>query len=58
MKTRNPWHGRGIDVKEESWDEGRVVLITKSFYEMQEQKAKCCAIKGFEEGMYPQTPLQ
>lgn len=58
MKTRNPQRGGTEDVKEQSWDEGRVVLITKNFYEMHEQKANCCVIKRFEEGMYPQTPCQ
>lgn len=45
-------------MKEESWDERRVVLIAKNLYEMHEQKANCCAIKSFEESMYPQTPRQ
>lgn len=53
MKTRNPWHGGIEGMKEETWDEKWVVLITKKIYEMHEQKVNLFAIKGFEESMDP-----
>lgn len=40
-------------MKEEHGDERGVVLVTKNFYEMHEQKVNCCASKRFEESMYP-----